>query len=233
MKVAGVDASRIVVLAQSLGTAVASGIVERFAARGVDFAGVVLVSGFGGLRGMLADYAIAGLIPVMRPLKILFPWLLRRLLALIVDEWRSSDRLEQLVRTVKARDGRLRLSLVHAKDDWDIPWTEDDKMFAAAVKGTLEEDDDIDTQVLAEQKDKITVGRGPDAFVATWKDGDVVIRQELFPYGGEYLLHHIMLLLSSSSLTLIGHNNIMMYAPVSLAVMRSFDLGGTGDAECE
>ncbi len=30
------------------------------------------------------------------------------------------------------------------------------------------------------------MGKGIDAFVATWKTGDVEIRQELFPYGGEF-----------------------------------------------
>lgn len=43
--VAQIPASRIVILGQSLGTAVTAGVVERFAQRGVDFAGVVLVAG--------------------------------------------------------------------------------------------------------------------------------------------------------------------------------------------
>ena len=41
MSVAGVASERIVVVGQSLGTAVTSGVVEHFAARDVEFAGVI------------------------------------------------------------------------------------------------------------------------------------------------------------------------------------------------
>lgn len=184
MHVAGVGSDRIVLLGQSLGTAVAAAAAERYAAEGVDFAGVVLVSGFSSLPAMLADYAIAGYVPVLRPLK-LWPWLLRFVLRFMADRWPSADRLGEMVRVVKGRGGRLRLGLVHAKNDWDIPCHEDDRLFAAAVSGTVDDPDGIDPEILAEEKDKRTVDKGKSAFVTTWRDGDIEIRQELFPYGGE------------------------------------------------
>jgi len=143
---------------------------------------------------------------VLRPLKAI-PFLLQKVLSFVVDKWESKQRLRDLVRTVKARSGRLRLHLVHARNDWDIPYLEDDKLFAAAVNGTTKDADGIDPRILAEQKEERTVRKGKDAFVTMWKDGDVEIRQELFPTG--------------------GHNDVMTYAPVSLAVMRSFELGLT------
>jgi hypothetical protein len=86
-----------------------------------------------------------------------------------------------VVRSVRAQGGRLRLSMVHAKDDWDIPSHEDDKLFRAAVEGLVGDAE----EEFAEEKDRRTVVRGKDSFVSTWSEGDVVIRQELVRYGGE------------------------------------------------
>ena len=181
---AGVAPSRIVLLGQSLGTAVTSALAERYGARGVDFAGVVLVASFSSLPTMLSGYAIAGWVPVLRPLRA-WPRLLRWMMGFVVDKWDSAARLRSLVAAVKARGGRLRLSLVHARDDWDIPCEEDDLIFRAAVGGLLGETEAVDEQRFALMKDERTVGRGKDAFVAEWRDGGVLVRQELFPYGGE------------------------------------------------
>lgn len=181
MDVAGIPASRIVLLGHSLGTAVAAATAELFAKDGVDFAGVVLVASFSSLPTMLSGYAIAGYVPVLAPFR-LSPWLLRQVMKCIVDKWESAARLRSLTRMIKARGGRLRLSLVHAKNDWDIPFHEDDKMFAGAVGGLIE---GLDGERLAADKAARTVQRGKDAFVTTWTEGDIVIRQELFAHGGK------------------------------------------------
>ncbi len=179
---AGVAPDRIVLLGQSLGTAVASAVAERYAHRGVDFAGVILVAAFSSLPTMLAGYAIAGWVPVLRPLR---PWprVLDWVMSFLVDTWQSADRLRAMTEVVNGRGGHLRLSLVHAANDWDIPCHEDDKLFAAAVKGLVGEE--LDAQTLAEMKDELTTARGDDAFVVKWAQGSISIRQELFPYGGE------------------------------------------------
>ena len=188
MQVAGVPACRIVLLGQSLGTAVASGAAELFADEGVDFAGVVLVAAFSSLPTMLSSYAIAGWVPVLAPFRA-SPWLLRQLMRRVVDKWASADRLRAAVRAVTARRGRLRLHLVHARDDWDIPSREDDLLFAEAVRGTVPDDaQPMDDAALAAAKAARTVRRGEHAFVATWRDGDVMIRQELCPLGGTFSL---------------------------------------------
>lgn len=181
---AGLPPDRIVLFGHSLGTAVVAAVAERWASQGVDFAGVVMVAGFSSLPTMLSGYAIAGWVPVLRPLKAVPP-LLRRVLDFVVDKWDSKQRLTDLVRTVKSRGGRLRLHLVHARNDWDIPYHEDDKLFAAALNGAVEDAGGMDPQTQAEQKEQGTVRKGKDAFVATWEDGDIEIRQELFPAGGK------------------------------------------------
>lgn len=184
MKVAGVSPDRIVLLGHSLGTAVVSAVAERYAQTGIDFAGVVLAAAFSSLPTMLSGYAIAGYLPVLRPLTV-FPGLLNRVLGFVVDKWDSAAHLTSLVRAVKARDGRLKLSVVHARNDWDIPCHEDDKLFAAAVNGTLGRSQIMDPETLARQKEQKTQRLGDDAFVASWSHGGIEIRQELFPYGGE------------------------------------------------
>lgn len=228
LHVAGVPSDRIVLLGQSLGTAVVAAVSERYALQGIDFAGVVMVAGFSSLPTMLSGYAIAGWVPVLRPLKAV-PFLLKKVLSFVVDKWESKERLRELVRAVKARGGRLRLHLVHAKNDWDIPYLEDDKLFAAAVNGTVDGPDGMDPRVLAEEKEQRTVRKGKDAFVTKWKDGDVEIRQELFPIGGESWISRCRCSVRQSTNLATGHNEVMTYVPVSLAVMRSFGLGGTAD----
>ena len=185
--VAGIPPSRIVLMGHSLGTAVVAGVAERYsAARGVDFAGVVLIGAFSSLPTMLSGYAIAGLVPVLRPLA-LAPRLLDWIMGFLVDRWDSAARLAAVVRAVVARGGRLHLSLLHAADDWDIPCAEDDKLFAAAVRGA-EAYADLDDLSLAQMKEERTSRWGEGAFVSSWRLGpDVVVTQERFPYGGELM----------------------------------------------
>ncbi|KAK3292848.1 Alpha/Beta hydrolase protein [Chaetomium fimeti] len=199
---AGVAPARIVLVGHSLGTAVAAAAGERFALReGWDFAGVVLVAGFSSLPDMLSGYAIAGWVPVLRPLTW-WPWLLGKVMGRVVDRWDSAGRWREVVKGVKGRGGRLRLSLVHAKDDWDIPAHEDDKVFKAAVEGLT--GGEVDGEEFEAEKKTRMVVRGKNSFIATWEEGDIVVRQELFPHG--------------------GHNSILTSAPVLVAVMKSFDL---------
>lgn len=179
--------SRIVLLGQSLGTAVASATAEKFSReKGIDFAGVVLVASFSSLPTMLANYSLGGVIPLLRPLGIVPP-LLRTVLRFIVDKWPTLDRLMALVTQVHERNGRLRLHLIHAVDDWDIPYVESVKIFEAAAKASLRtEPGPVDESTFAEMKDARTLVKGKKAFKTTWKsEGDVVITHEQFAYGGE------------------------------------------------
>ena len=179
LNVAQVPASRIVLLGQSLGTAVVSGVGEKFALQGVEFAGIVLVSGFSDLATMLSGYRIGGIFPVLGPFQ-LSPFLLKIFHGLIVDKWHSANRLATIVQHTKKR---LRLSLVHAKNDQDIPWVEDNKLFKAAANQTVGSLSDEEFDAWKKER---TVSKGDDAFVTTWKaTPDIIVRQELFPYGGK------------------------------------------------
>ncbi|KAM0404494.1 hypothetical protein ACHAPZ_003717 [Fusarium culmorum] len=177
-KVAGIPASRIVLLGQSLGTAVVSAVAEKYALQGVEFAGITIVAGFSDLANLLLGYRIGGVVPVLAPFRM-WPTLVRFIHRFVVDKWHSDHRLANVVRHTKTR---LRLNLVHAKNDKDIPWTEDNKLFRAAAQEMI---GIMDDEEFAAWKEERTVHKGKDAFVATWTaEPNMIIRQELFPYGG-------------------------------------------------
>lgn len=180
MNVAQIPPERIVILGQSLGTAVASGVAELYAAQGLEFGGIILVAGFSNLPKMLTGYRMGGVIPILGPLKSIPP-LTGLLERVIWDKWPSADRLSRLVGLTK---NRLRLSLIAASDDPDIPCSESDKLFRAAVNATFA--DEMNDETFAAWKEKRTIRKRQDAFVATMTaEPNIVVRQELFPYGGE------------------------------------------------
>ncbi|KAH8682744.1 abhydrolase [Xylariales sp. PMI_506] len=199
MNVAKVPPSRIVILGQSLGTAVTSGVAEHFALQGIEFAGVILVAGFSNLPTLLSRYTAAGFIPVLSPLRAVPP-LLRFFQGFIVDQWRSADRLATVAGLARSR---LRLSLIHAKNDAEIPYSESDTLFRAAASSLL--GTELDDEDFASWKEERTMVRDDGTFTTiVTGEHNVVIREELVPYG--------------------GHNDVMWSSPVALAVMRSFDL---------
>lgn len=180
MNIAEIPPSRIVLLGQSLGTAVVSGVAEKYALKGVEFAGITLVAGFSDLASLLSGYRIGGIFPVLAPFAV-WPSFVKLFHQFVVDKWHSADRLANIVRHTKTR---LRLNLVHAKNDPDIPWTEDNKLFRAAANETVGILDDGEFEAWKEQR---TVRKGDNAFVTTWTaEPNIIIRQELFPYGSEY-----------------------------------------------
>ncbi|KAI0007754.1 alpha/beta-hydrolase [Xylariaceae sp. FL0662B] len=199
MQVAGVPASRILIMGQSLGTAVTSGVAEHFARQGVEFAGVLLVAGFSSMPHLLSSYTAAGFIPVLSPFRSIPP-LLRFMQSFIVDKWKSADRLADVVRLTRSR---LRLTFIHAKNDLEIPYHESDTLFKFVANATFVEP--LDDRDFLAWKEQTTQNRDDGTFIAiAAAQPDIVIREELVPYG--------------------GHNNVMMSSAVSLAVMRSFGL---------
>ncbi|KAI0169427.1 alpha/beta-hydrolase [Hypoxylon sp. FL1284] len=199
MHVAGVPASRIVIMGHSLGTAVTSAVAEHFALQGIEFAGVILMAGFSSLPGLLSSYAVAGFIPVLSPLRSIPP-VLDFFQRFIVDKWKSADRLAHVVRLTHTR---LRLTFIHAKNDLEIPCHESDALFKAAAGASIHET--LDDDSFSSWKETQTLKRDDGTFIATTKAApDTIIREELVSYG--------------------GHNEVITSAAVSLAVMRSFGL---------
>jgi len=203
MRVAKVPSNRIIILGQSLGTAVTTAVAEHYALQGIEFAGVVLVAGFTDLPTLLTSYSIAGWVPVLSPLRP-YPRLQRLFTSYVVDTWQSASRLANYIRVSK----RVRLFIIHSKDDYEIPWSHSEGLFLAAANATVE--GGMELGLLEKLKARATIDMGHGAFISTWKTGDdKVIREEIVAYG--------------------HHSRVLTYAPVSLAALKAFGLddGGT------
>ncbi|KAI0976735.1 Alpha/Beta hydrolase protein [Xylaria arbuscula] len=197
INVAGVPCERIVLVGHSLGTAVTSGVVEYFAAREIEFAGVILIAGFSNVPTLLSSYSGAGFIPILSPLRPIPP-LLRFFQSFVVDKWESASRLAEIVRLTRTR---LRLTLIHAKNDMEIPCHESDALFKSAANATISQALD-DESFLSWKNQRST--RSDDGTFTTivTAEPDIIIRQEQVPYG--------------------GHNKVTLSSAVPLAVMRAF-----------
>ncbi len=177
IEVAKVPSSRIVILGHSLGTAVASAVAEHFAKLGTDLAGVVLVAPFASLDSLLTGYSFGGYIPLLSPFQR-SPSLHRLLSSAIVDTWPSIDRLVNFVRL----SSRVRLHLIHSKDDYEIPWSHSEALFAATANATTE--GGMDLALIEKMKARTTVDMGDGAFTSTWNaGGDKIITEEIVNFG--------------------------------------------------
>jgi abhydrolase domain-containing protein 12 len=212
-----VPSDRIVILGQSLGTAVTAGVVERFAKRGIDFGGVVLVAGFTSMPNLLTEYSIAGYIPLLSPLKS-HHGLQKYLTSYVVDTWESAARLANAVRLSK----KIRLFIIHAKDDHEIPWTQSEGLFAAAANATT--DGGLDVALFEKMKARSTIDMGDGAFISTWKASEnKMIREEILAYGRKFWTT-----LNVNRLTFADHSRVLTYAPVALAALKAFGLDEGG-----
>ncbi|KAI9816049.1 MAG: hypothetical protein M1827_002041 [Pycnora praestabilis] len=196
LKVAGIPPERIVLLGQSLGTAVTTAVAEHYAtsSQPVEFAGVVLVAAFTDVPTLLLTYSIAGLVPILSPLRP-YPFLQKFFSRQISDTWNTASRLANFVRVSR----KIRLFLIHAQNDFDIPWKHSDALFYIAANATSEKG------MTERQVDNVksTTQLGEAGWINTWNaGGDKIIRQEIVRHG--------------------GHNRVVTYAPVALAAFKAF-----------
>ena len=179
MEVAGVPSSRIVIMGQSLGTAVTSGVAEHYSMQGIEFAGVILMAGFSDMETLLTSYMGAGFIPILSPIRAIPP-LLRFFNGFVVDKWKSAERLARVVSKTR---NRLRLTFIHAKNDFEIPCHESDTLFRFAAGAVAGEDSAENFDTWKEERTQ----RTGDSFVSiVVSKPDIIIRQELVRHGGKY-----------------------------------------------
>ncbi|KAG4442886.1 hypothetical protein IFR05_001590 [Cadophora sp. M221] len=200
--VAGIPLSRIIVFGQSMGTAVTLAISEHFALQlqPIVFAGTVLVAPLVDSATLVSTYKIAGTVPLLSPLAR-FPTALAYMGTLIRDKWLSKDRIASYIRANEANVEQYRLTLIHAEDDWDIPFHHSQMLFWHAVNATVS--GGISYQDLEGKKNKAKVDLGAAGSVMEWRTGVGVIREEILQTG--------------------LHDAIMGYPVITLAVMRMFD----------
>jgi abhydrolase domain-containing protein 12 len=164
------------------------------------FTGTILVAPFVDAATLVATYSIAGTIPLLSPLAR-FPRLFKYLSTFVQDKWSSKDRIANYIRANEANGNKYRLTLIHAEDDYDIPWHHTQLVFWHAVNATVP--GGISYGELEEKKFKSMKDLGAAGSVMEWRTENGVIREEILKYG----LHDV----------------IMGNPVITMAVMRIFE----------
>jgi len=185
LEVARIPSERIVIFGQSLGTAVSVAVAEHFVLETqIEFAGIVLVAGFSDIPTLMLSYYIGGIVPILAPLRS-YPWIQKLFADRIRETWFTTRRLANLVRHSKY----LHLDLIHAMNDFNIPWNHCDTLFHAAANATVQ--GGMTTKQIDNSKTQRDLGEA--GRVSTWtaasprNDGITKIRQVLVRHGGECL----------------------------------------------
>lgn len=130
----GISPSRIAVVGQSLGTAVAIGTAEKLATHPtnpIELAAVITIAGFSNMKELILTYNIFGWLPILSPLRP-YPFLQRFFTRFIIDTWESDRRVASLIKSSK----KLNFIVLHAYNDFDIPWQHSDRLFVTAANAT-------------------------------------------------------------------------------------------------
>ena len=202
----GIDPSRIILVGQSLGTAVVAALAHRWSLESMrlndlhvpPLRGLVLLSGFTSLARLMDSYSIKGIVPpLLSPLQA-YPRLHSYVISKIADKWETDHRIADLVGPRNPH--ALNLTLMHARDDWEIPWREGRSNWNAAMLAT-------------EGAGEVTVLHGRA------EDGELEIRewQGEAEMGGRKTVRWERILSG-------GHNHVARSEQAALAVLRI--LGG-------
>lgn len=204
MQVAGIPPSRIVIYAQSLGTAVTISLIHHMAAKlePILFSGAVLTAPFVDVELLTATYRLAGTVPILGPIAR-FPKLLAYLNAFIGTKWPSKHRLAEFVRRCENLPGdtpAYHITMLHGEDDYDIPWSHSEQLYWHAVNASLPQGinyDDLEEKKLSAKRN---LGRG--GWSMTWRTEKGTLTEKILRNG----LHDV----------------IMSYPVVSLAILDAF-----------
>jgi abhydrolase domain-containing protein 12 len=188
MNVARIPPNRIIIYSQSLGTAVNMAVAEHFALQEppVVFAGHILTAPFVDVITLVSTYSVAGTIPLLGPVAKV-PMLFNYLRRYINDTWSTKDRIASYVKANEDNGIKYRITMIHAEDDYDIPWTHTPQLFWHAINGTKSMG--ISFEELGLLKAKARVDNGPAGSVVEWKTDHGIIREEILKYG----LHDVLM----------------------------------------
>ena len=200
---AGISSSRIVIFAQSVGTAAALSLTQHLASQQQPtfVRGIILVAPFSDVESLTATYRLAGTVPLLSPVAR-FPTLLKRLNSFIADKWDSKARVASLIKAYgTTTPSKYHIEIIHAEDDYDIEYTHSEQLFWHAVNAASERG------VSYEELEDIRASQGNDlgeaGRVTEWRTDHGLIRQHILKHG--------------------LHDRVMGYPVVSMAIARAFD----------
>lgn len=205
---AGIPPERIVIFAQSIGAAVATSVTRHFALQSPPtlFASTVLVAPFADFESLTRTYKVAGTISLLSPLSFIPP-LMSFFNGFIRTKMPSKERLADLIQhldktKVAGRERNYDITIIHAEDDYDIPWIHSDVLFWHAVNATLEESQHMSFENFEQTKANQKISLGAGGWEMEWKGKRGIIREQVVKHG--------------------LHDRIMSYPVVSLAVSQAF-----------
>jgi abhydrolase domain-containing protein 12 len=208
MNTAGIPPERTVIFAQSLGTAVAIALAHHLSLQAPPtlFAGMVLTAPFADVELLTETYRVAGTIPLLSPVAY-FPKALAFFNRFIISKWPSKDKLAALIRhcehlKLAQRENKYDITLIHAEDDYDIPWMHSEIVFWHAVNATRDSGASLSFEELESEKEIRKSALGAGGWEVEWKGRGGVVREQIVKHG--------------------LHDRIMSYPVVSLAIARAF-----------
>ena len=166
----------------------------------------------------MSTYTIGGLIPILSPLRP-YPFLSHFFANRIQETWLTFERLANLVRKSK----NVNVHLIHAKNDFDIPWSHSDTLFHAAANATSVEG--LTSKQIDAVKTKADFGEsGKTNFWKTVQEdgGRKIIRQDIVKYGGNPRIFKRCPILLQKLTISQGHNRVVTYPVVAKAVFNAF-----------
>ncbi|KAF1958908.1 alpha/beta-hydrolase [Byssothecium circinans] len=212
--------SRTVLLGQSLGTAVTAASALYFAdpnspelpsdlikpspaiKKPQNFAGIVLVAPFTNIPHLLQTYKIGGVIPIFSPLRS-YPRITKYLTHRILDTWPTLPRLGALITSTSPSQTPLHLTILHARNDQDIPFKLSEDLYSPLESLFLEEEGVTATEERRSIHGGERVKRGAFAYRNVESvDGERSVEVEIVRFG--------------------GHNEVVGWTQVALAVRRAF-----------
>jgi pimeloyl-ACP methyl ester carboxylesterase len=135
------DPSQIVLVGQSMGTFISTAVYHDWVLRlqRAPLKGLMLIASFTSLPNLLESYSFKGLTPpILSPL-MGYPRLQEWLRSSIEDKWDASSRL---VTMASVPEIRLNLAMLHARNDFEIPWEEGranwDRLVTSATNGKID-----------------------------------------------------------------------------------------------
>ncbi|KAG7443181.1 alpha/beta-hydrolase [Guyanagaster necrorhizus] len=123
----GARGEDILIVGHSLGTGVGARLAAELSDEGVNYRGVVLMSPFSSIEDVLKTYNVFGAVPLMKPLSMI-PY------AANIVSWALIHKFDtfSIVPRIKGE-----VTIAHAENDWDIPYTHSETLFNAFLEPHL------------------------------------------------------------------------------------------------